>query len=148
MSKLTRRDFLKVVKKVLAAIGLAAVLGPVIAYFYPPGLEETPSEPVVVAPEDELPVGESKAVPFGRYPALVINTKNGLRAYLAVCTHFACICNWIPEEEYIFCPCHDGIFDPEDGAVLAGPPPDPLKKLNTEIRDGDIYVYDPDAGGE
>ena len=40
MTKLTRRDFLKVVEKVLAATGLAAVLGPVIAYFYPPNLEE------------------------------------------------------------------------------------------------------------
>ena len=42
---------------VLAAIGVGAVAVPVVAYFYPPTLEEMPSEPVLVCPEQELPVG-------------------------------------------------------------------------------------------
>ena len=143
--KFTRRDFIKLLNRLLAATGLAALLGPTVAYFYPPELEETPSEPVLVAPESELPPGQSKTVKFGRYPAIVINTQSGLRAYSAVCTHFACIVMWDAEINQIACPCHAGFFDPEDGSVISGPPPTPLEKLNLEIVEGDIYIS---AGGE
>jgi len=146
MSKVfSRRDFLKLIKRLLAATGLAAILGPTIAFFYPTKLEETPSEPVLVAPETEIPIGESKTVKFGRYPAIVINTQEGLRAYSAVCTHFACIVAWDPEINQIVCPCHAGFFDPLNGSVLSGPPPTGLEKLNIEILDGDIYIG---IGGE
>jgi cytochrome b6-f complex iron-sulfur subunit len=140
MSKMTRRDFLKIVNRVLAVSGLAAVFGPVVAYFYPPNLEETPAEPVLVAPQSELTEGQSRTVAFGRYPALVINTSAGLKAYSAVCTHFACICKWDADKEQIVCPCHDGFFDPADGSVISGPPPKGLTPLETEIVEGDIYV--------
>jgi cytochrome b6-f complex iron-sulfur subunit len=140
MNKMTRRDFLKIVNRVLAATGLAAVFGPMVAYFYPPKLEETPSEPVLVTPQSELTEGQSRTVAFGRYPALVINTSAGLKAYSAVCTHFACICKWDADKEQIVCPCHDGFFDPADGRVISGPPPKGLTPLETEIVNGDIYV--------
>jgi Rieske Fe-S protein len=145
MKKFTRRDFMKVTSRLLGFTGLAAIFGPVVAYFYPSNLEETPSDPVFVSKAAELPVGESKTVAFGRYPALVIHTEQGLRAYSAVCTHFACICKWNAEIGQIVCPCHDGYFDPLDGHVLAGPPPTALEALGVEIADGDIYVS---AGGE
>jgi Rieske Fe-S protein len=140
MTNLTRRDFIKLSKNVLTAIGLGAVLGPIIAFFYPSKLEEMPSEPVPVAPVEELEVGMSKTIRFGRYPALIINTSEGLRAYSAVCTHFACITKWNPELGQITCPCHEGFFDPLDGHVIAGPPPTPLEALNVEIVDGTIFV--------
>lgn len=143
--KFSRRDFLKVINRVLAATGAAAVLGPVVAFFYPSKLEETPSEPVLVASENDLPVGTSKTVKFGRYPAIVIHTNTGLKAYSAVCTHFACIVMWNPEINQVACPCHAGFFDPEDGSVISGPPPTPLKPLEIELKDGDIYVT---TGGE
>lgn len=143
--KFTRRDFLKLLNRFLAATGLAAILGPTISYFYPPKLEETPSEPVLVSPEGDLSIGKSRTVKFGRYPAIVINTQSGLRAYSAVCTHFACIVTWNPEINQITCPCHAGFFDPEDGSVISGPPPTGLEPLNIEIIDGDIYVG---AGGQ
>ena len=139
-SSFSRRDFMKVINGFLAATGLSALVAPAVAFFYPPKLEETPTEPVLVAPENELPLGTSKTVKFGRYPAIIIHTDTGLKAYSAVCTHFACIVMWKPEINQIACPCHAGFFDPEDGSVISGPPPTPLKLLNTEILDGDIYV--------
>jgi Rieske Fe-S protein len=140
MSKLTRREFLKFAKYGALAAGLAAVVGPVVAYFYPAKLEETPSEPVLVGPMSELPPGSSKTVRFGRYPALVIHTDAGLRAYSAVCTHFACIVKWDGDRGEIVCPCHDGFFDADDGSVLAGPPPTSLTSLPVSVVGDEIYV--------
>jgi len=140
--KITRRGFLRFLSRIFAATGIASILGPVVAFFYPPELEETPAEPVLVGPESDIPVGESKAVRFGRYPALVVHTPNGLRAFSAICTHFACLVKWDSAAAHFACPCHDGFFDTE-GQVISGPAPLPLNALKVEVIDGQVYV-----GGE
>jgi Rieske Fe-S protein len=143
MTNITRHQFLAVAKRFLSAIGAVAILGPVLAYFFPAKLEEIPSEPVLVGAAVDLPLGQSKTVRFGRYPALIIHTSGGLRAYSAVCTHFACIVKWDPALGQIVCPCHEGYFNPADGGVVSGPPPTALTGLAVEVVDGQIYV-----GGE
>ena len=140
MSPITRREFMKLVNRGLVATGTAAVLGPVIAYFYPSNLQETPSEPVRVCTVDELPVGESKPISYGRYPALVINTPDGLHAFSAVCTHFACIVKWEATQGKIYCPCHDGYFDPLDGHVISGPPPLGLTVIQVKVVNNEIFI--------
>lgn len=145
MKNITRKDFLKLLKSFFTTIGLGTIAVPIIAYFYPANLEETPSDPVSVGSIDDIPTGKSVSLQFGRYPALVINTSEGLKAYSAVCTHFACITQYDEELDQIVCPCHDGFFDPLDGSVVSGPPPTPLEKLNVEIKDDNIYIS---AGGE
>lgn len=145
MDNVTRRDFLNLLKGTGVVIGAGAVAAPVVAYFYPPKLEEMPSEPVLVCPEAELPAGESRTVKFGRYPAIVVHLESGLKAYSAVCTHFACLVKWNSETARLECPCHDGYFSAEDGSVIAGPPPAPLTLLETEVVDGQVYVK---VGGE
>jgi len=140
MSEISRRDFINLIKKGLAATGVTALLAPFLAYFYPPSLEESPTDPVRVGTVDDLPPGEGITVPFGRYPALVINTDKGLRAYSAVCTHFACICKWDKEDNVIHCPCHEGFFEPYEGGVISGPPPLPLEKIPLTITDGEIFI--------
>jgi len=145
MNKLSRRDFMKMVNWVLGITGLGILASPIIAYFWPKDLSETPAEPVSAGYEEDIPIGESVTVAFGRYPALVINTSQGLRAYSAVCTHFACICKWDPERNQIACPCHEGYFDPTTGDVISGPPPTGLQSFNVDIIDGEIFVS---AGGE
>ena len=143
MSQITRRDFMKLVNGGLVIAGTAVIAGPVVAYFYPSELQETPSEPVRVCTVDELPVGESKTIGYGRYPAIVINTPDGLRAFSAVCTHFACIVKWENEQGLIYCPCHDGYFDPSDGHVISGPPPLPLTVIPVNVVNNEIFI-----GGE
>ena len=143
MSKLSRRDFLKITNRILLALGGIAIIGPIVAYFFPSDLKEIPTDPVPVCPVEELPEDASKTIGFGRYPALVINTDQGLRAYSAVCTHFACIVKFDPERNEIVCPCHEGYFNPYDGSVISGPPPTPLESLEVNVIDGEIFV-----GGE
>lgn len=140
MSPISRREFINLVNKALIATGSAAILGPIVAYFYPSDLQETPSEPVRVCTVDELPEGESKTVSYGRYPALVINTPDGLRAFSAVCTHFACIIKWEAAQGKIYCPCHDGYFDSQDGHVISGPPPLPLTPITVNVVNNEIFV--------
>lgn len=137
MNDLSRRKFMNI-----AGVSfLAALVAPVLAFFYPKDLESVPSEPVPVGPPEELPVGSSKVIPFGRYPALVLNTKEGLRAYSAVCTHFACLVKYDVENDEIVCPCHEGYFNPLDGSVKSGPPPRALEAFSVYIdEDGQIYV--------
>ena len=143
MSEITRRQFIRMLSQGLALVGLAAITTPVVAFFFPAKLEEMPTEPVPVGSEADLPENESTTIGFGRYPALVIHTSEGLKAYSAVCTHFACIVKWNKELGQIACPCHEGYFDPLDGSVLAGPPPAPLLSLPVQVIDGQIYI-----GGE
>jgi Rieske Fe-S protein len=145
MSEISRKGFLKLTKNIFAALGIGAVATPVVAYFFPAELEETPSTPVGVGKVDDLPEGKSKTVAFGRYPAIVVHTSEGIKAYSAVCTHFACITKWDESIGQIVCPCHEGYFDPMDGSVISGPPPTPLASLIVEINDGNIFIS---AGGE
>ncbi len=143
MGDVTRRDFMKIAGWAAAVTSFSAVTVPLIAYLYPKDLSETPADPVMVADASAFPVGEARVVQFGRYPALIIHTSDGLRAYSAVCTHFACIVKWNAETGEIECPCHEGYFDPADGSVLAGPPPTPLAALDVYTEGGQVYVAAP-----
>ena len=140
MSEITRKEFLRIIKWAFAATGFAVIFAPIVAFFYPPNLEETPSEPISVGTINELPLNTSKTIQYGRYPALIINTNKGLRAYSAVCTHFACIVKWDSSSDEIVCPCHEGYFDPYDGHVISGPPPIGLEQLPVVLRDVEIFV--------
>lgn len=142
-NEVTRREFLKFINKALVLTGAAAIFTPLIVYFFPAELEETPSEPVLVGSVNDFGANVSKTVSYGRYPAIVINTEDGFKAYSAVCTHFACIVKWDPSIGQIVCPCHEGYFDPFDGHVISGPPPTPLEEILINIEDGQIYI-----GGE
>lgn len=140
MNNISRKNFLNIVKMVLAATGLTALAAPIVAFFYPSNLQETPSEPVDAGPEENLPLNEAITVKFGRYPALIVNTPDGIKAYSSVCTHFACLVKWDKERGEIICPCHDAAFSPKDGSVLGGPAPSGLTAFDVEVKDGHIFV--------
>ena len=50
------------------------------------------------------------------------------------------ICKWDKEDQVIHCPCHEGYFEPYEGAVISGPPPLPLEKIPLSIIDGEIFI--------
>lgn len=61
-------------------------------------------------------------------------------AYSGKCTHLSCAVYWYPERGELRCPCHDGVFDPETGSVLAGPPPRPLPRIMLREDGGMLYA--------
>jgi Rieske Fe-S protein len=141
---LSRRSVLQLLNRLFVATGFAALIGPIVAYFWPTELEEVPSEPKPVGGVDSIPPGEAVTVQFGRYPALVIHVPGqGIVAYSSVCTHFACLVKWNPESGMIECPCHEGYFDPRDGSVISGPPPEALHAFQVFTQDDTLFI-----GGE
>jgi len=116
--------------------------------------------------EDFDEVGKGAGVLWRKsIPAIVIRVDenrlrgakatNGLIAFAAACTHLCCISTWHldrPNEDVVFCRCHDGAFDPYNivkdvmlngaeylGAkVMAGPAPRAVPIIPIEIKDGKI----------
>ena len=116
--------------------------------------------------EDFDQVGKGASILWrGSIPAVLIRVDekklrratatSGLVAFASTCTHLCCIATWHfdrPNEDVLFCRCHDGIFDPydvvqdvmPDGAeyagakVIGGPPPRPTPIIPIEIKDGKV----------
>jgi len=53
----------------------------------------------------------------------------------ATCSHLGCNVHWQEETSKFACPCHNGAFTRE-GEVISGPPPAPLRRLQTKIENG------------
>ena len=116
--------------------------------------------------EDFDQVGKGAGVLWGGSIAAIIirvdesklhgtTANNGLLAFASSCTHLCCIATWHldrPNDDVLYCRCHDGIFDPYDivkdvmpngveylGAkVIGGPPPRAAPLVPLEIKDGKV----------
>lgn len=64
---------------------------------------------------------------------------HGLVAYSDVCTHLSCAVLYTGDGK-LRCPCHEGLFDAQTGAVLGGPPTRPLPLIQLAIENGKIYA--------
>ena len=71
-------------------------------------------------------------------PAILFRTKAGVFAYSAICTHQGCTVAYDSGAHAIACPCHGAQYDASSGAVLAGPAPIPLPKINVAISGANI----------
>lgn len=66
--------------------------------------------------------------------------KASVRALNAVCTHEGCLVQYLPDQDIIWCACHNGRYD-IDGRVISGPPPKPLDQYAVQVdNSGDITV--------
>jgi len=73
--------------------------------------------------------------------AILVRAKDGsYAAFGQKCTHLSCPVHYAKERDRLECPCHEGGFDARTGAVLYGPPPRPLDKIDIENRNGQIYA--------
>lgn len=62
---------------------------------------------------------------------------NTFVAYSQRCTHLSCAVYFQPEHHRLYCPCHDGVFDPQTGAPIAGPPQRRLGQIALR-QEGDV----------
>lgn len=72
---------------------------------------------------------------------LVWDGHQTVHALSATCTHLGCQVRWDAESTKFRCPCHGGVFD-VNGAVVDGPPPRPLDRVEARIDSaaGDVLV--------
>lgn len=59
-------------------------------------------------------------------------------AYSTRCTHLSCAVYYDPKQDKLLCPCHNGVFEPQTGAPIAGPPQRPLPRIILQ-REGDTF---------
>ena len=102
-----------------------------------------PTQVVVTAPTEEGYSTHDKQVRL--YVCASTSADEGVAVLSAVCSHKGCNVNWRSAETRFACPCHGGTFDRE-GAVLGGPPPRPLARVQTRVDEqGRLFVL---VGGE
>ena len=119
----SRRSFLTAACG-LAASGTASCRpeGPVI-----------PADVLAAIPLGSLPVGQRVVLPVHDRPVEFLRRPDGVSARSLNCTHLGCEVAWVEADRRYRCPCHEGTFD-EDGRVLAGPPPKPLRTFSVTIQ--------------
>ena len=121
---------------------LAGVLTPIIGFLWPPERKSTgQGSRIQVATLSELRSAGGMVVPVEDEPVVLHAADNGeVHAFSAICTHLGCVSRWDAAGGYILCPCHDGRFNAQTGAVISGPPPAPLPAYDVVVEGDDIYV--------
>ena len=100
-----------------------------------------------VASPEEMEEGDVKAFYAGNRRIALAKSDGVLYAFDDECTHRQCsLSDGDVEGVSLMCPCHGGEFDLSTGAVIGGPPPEPIRLYPVEESDGDIRVDLPDGG--
>ncbi len=154
---MTRRRFLG-----RSAIGLGAVAGATLGGLVAvsaisAAFKKTEHKWVSLGPLDKIASAPGQfATIYARYtqkdgfyqrhefkPVLVEldREKNRLVVFNSRCTHLGCTVHWDPEKRLFLCACHGGTYYP-DGTVKSGPPPRPLDRYKTQVKDGQLYVLE------
>ena len=106
----------------------------------------TPSSALgtLLGPAKDVPVGSAAqfSVPSSGDPGIVVQAVKGqFEAYDAVCPHAGCTVGYYAHNQMLVCPCHGSEFQLTTGAVIAGPAPRGLTKLDVvEGPDGNLYL--------
>ena len=90
-----------------------------------------------IAAESDVAPGSAVTFKDEGTPAVLVHLDSGdFVAYSAVCTHQGCTVAY--KKGQLACPCHGSLFDPADGAVIAGPAQEPLPEIPVKVQGGDI----------
>ena len=149
-----RRDFLSTVSTAAMAGGLVAGYGTFALmagrYVFPTNVE-TPwlfvAEANRIQPGDSLafesPTGVQVAIARrpGDVPPHSAKTDDFI-ALSSICPHLGCRVHWESHNNRFFCPCHNGVFDPE-GKPVSGPPKaaeQELSRYPLKVEGGLLYI--------
>ena len=111
---------------------------------------------VVVGPLEDLddPGCREFAIGDGDWPlqGFVVRQGDSVYAYQNYCMHLGHQLNWSPEgfltkdRTQIICASHGALYDISSGNCVAGPCTGKvLRRIECEVRDGDIVVRGPDS---
>lgn len=139
---LNRRGFIKYLLGFSIVATLGGVLTPIIGYLWPPSRESSgQGNQMRVASLTELEDAGGLIIPVEDQPiVLTYSQQAGVTAFSAICTHLGCVVQWDSTGGFIQCPCHDGRFNAQTGAVISGPPPAPLPTRDVIVDGDDVLV--------
>lgn len=142
-----RRTFVSVAAM---GAGLAASYGTLGAmagrFLYP--ARPADKQWMFVAPLERLALNDSLVFrsPTGETINITRTASQGnaadIVALSSTCPHLGCQVHWEAQNERYFCPCHNGVFDP-DGRGIGGPPGDAgqsLPRYDVDVRDGLLFL--------
>ena len=98
-----------------------------------------------IARTTDIPPG---SVHYFQYPttedeAILLHLPTGqFVAYSGKCTHLSCAVYYDQASGNLQCPCHDGVFDSQTGAPLAGPPQRSLPKIVLQQEGTTLYAVE------
>jgi Rieske Fe-S protein len=94
----------------------------------------------MLVPLDSITVGEavSAKLPTGAQVIVARPTSSTAVCFSAICTHLGCTVQ--PAGKTLNCPCHGSIYDALTGAVIQGPAPKPLPKVDVRVSNGDVVT--------
>ena len=128
---LSRRDFLKIMGGVSAALA-AAPFAAAGQYLIPPVPQKF--QPLLIGKTTDVPVNGSSVFwfPFTTDPTytnmlihlppnLAKDTGSEFVAYNRTCIHLQCLVSYLSNSQQIGCPCHGSIYRPTDGFPIGGP---------------------------
>ena len=136
-----RRRFVRLLLGFSVLSTISMIVTPIVGFLIPKKAEGAGAGGRVLAAKTaDLPAGSGKVVAMGSSPVIVVNAEAGVKAFSAVCTHLGCIVEFDATIKQIVCPCHDGHFNPASGAVISGPPPQPLKPVTVAVEGDSIFL--------
>ncbi len=152
-----RRNFLKICSVFLSSfIGIAYAI-PLIRAFISPSMQDTVkgSSSLIDIGEisgfqvnipKKVPIKDSKTDAWIKFPPveigavwIILDQDKKLTVFSSICPHLGCGIDWDQNTGRFICPCHESYFDIR-GKVLTGPSPRGLDTLETDIKQGKIYV--------
>ncbi|WP_370566213.1 ubiquinol-cytochrome c reductase iron-sulfur subunit [Cryobacterium sp. BB736] len=87
----------------------------------------------------DIPVGGTASAKVGGAPIVLAQPTEGeVVAFSAICTHQGCTVAAM--QTSYDCPCHGSRYDAATGAVINGPAPEPLAKIDVEVVDGAVVT--------
>jgi menaquinol-cytochrome c reductase iron-sulfur subunit len=157
-SENTRRRFLgRCTDLLLALIGMLIAV-PALGYLGAPLWRrrgaETPGAFVDLGPLDAIPIGAWTLLALEivhqdgwaktrQKHAVWVRRGGGeekdITVLSPICPHLGCPISWMAARSEFLCPCHGGIFN-ADGQRQAGPPPRGMDVLESQVRNGRLWV--------
>ncbi len=150
-----RREFFSTVAMaggLIAGYGTLACFAGRYLYLYPTGSKNKAWRFVTEMAAMEVGDSLSYTGPTGIRILIARQANAGVKedfvALSSVCPHLGCQVHWEPHNNRFFCPCHNGVFDPQ-GKPVSGPPASAGQSLagyELDVQDGMLFIEVPVVG--
>lgn len=150
--EVSRRNFLQLISIGMALIGGALVGIPMIGFLFSPLFKKTEQVWRPVGNVEKFKIGTTTSVIFtdsSPLPWAGVSARSAawlrrvdeanFEAFSVNCTHLGCPVRWVQTADLFLCPCHGGVYN-DEGQVVAGPPPLPLKKYPVRVQAGQVQI--------